>query len=73
MIYNKVIEASIKNPTNIKLINFKNNAMITSFVKYTLDASKIFNVYRMTKLILRAKMLAVTINWEQLKVKIKQN
>jgi hypothetical protein len=73
MIYNKVIEASIKNPTNIKLINFKNNATITSFVKNALDAAKIFNVYRMTKLILRAKMLAVTINWEQLKVKIKQN
>lgn len=73
MIYNKILEASMKVSGNVRIIQFKNNAIITSFVKIALDACKIFNSYRMTKLTLRSKMIAVTINWEQLKTKIKQH
>lgn len=71
MIYNKILEASVRYPSNFKIINCKNNAAVTSFVKTALDASKVFSMYRMTKLDLRAKMIAISINWEQLKTKIK--
>lgn len=73
MTYNKILEASIKYPSNFKIINFKNSYVITSYVKMALDACKTFQGYRMTKLILRSKMIAISINWEQLKNKVKQN
>lgn len=73
MIYNKILEACIKHSANLKLLNFKTNAMIKNYTKLTVEASKVFYFNRMTKLTLKAKMLAVTLNWEQLKTQIKQN
>lgn len=73
MIYNKILEASMKISGNGRIIQFRNNAVITSFVKVALESSKIFSAYRMIKLTLRSKMIAATINWEQLKTKVKLN
>lgn len=63
MIYNKILEVCIKHSANLKLLNFKSNNMIKNYVKMTTDASKVFYFNRMTKLTLKAKMLAVTLNW----------
>lgn len=73
MIYNKILQASAKYPTNYKIANFKNNANLTSCVKNALYAAKIFAENKMMKLSFRAKLLAVSINWQQLKIRVKQN
>jgi len=73
MIYNKILEVSVKCPTNLKIANFKNNTNLTTCIKQALSASSIFYDNRMMKLAFRAKLLAVSINWEQLKTRVKQN
>lgn len=73
MMYNKIIEGSAKHPSNIKIINFKTSAVATSLAKNTLEASKVFQAYRMVKLTLKTKLLAVSISWDQIKSKIKAN
>jgi hypothetical protein len=72
MVYNKVIEVSVKYPTNFKIVNFKNNANLTSCSKNAHNAAKIFHDNRMMKLALRAKLLGISINWEQLKNRVRQ-
>lgn len=73
MIYNKVQEASEKYPTHFKIANFKNTGGGTAHARNALEAAKIFSYYKMTKLTLRAKLISVTINWELMKGRVKQN
>ena len=73
MIYNKILEVSVKYPTNFKIANFKNNANLTSCIKNALYSAKIFYENRMMKLSFRTKLLGLSINWEQLKNRVKQN
>jgi hypothetical protein len=69
----KIMEASVKYPTNNKVQQFKNNTNLTSFVKRALEAADVFQVHHMTKLTLRAKLVALSINWEQIRTRVKQN
>jgi len=58
---------------SVKIANFKSSNNLITFIRNSLSAAKIFHVNKMMKLSLRAKLLAVSINWEQLKVRVKQN
>ena len=58
---------------SVKIANFKSSNNLITFIRNSLSAAKIFQVNKMMKLSLRAKLLAVSINWEQLKVRVKQN
>jgi hypothetical protein len=53
-------------------MNFKKPSVSTQFVKGANDASKLFLANGMMKLGLRAKLIAISINWETLKSRGKQ-
>ena len=73
LIFLKILEASTKLPTNTKLQQFKNNYNLTSYVKKALEAASVFQLHSMIKLTLRAKLVALSINWEQIKTRVKNN
>lgn len=73
LIFLKILEASTKLPTNTKLQQFKNNYNLTSYVKKALEAAQVFQLHSMIKLTLRAKLVALSINWEQIKTRVKNN
>jgi hypothetical protein len=58
---------------SVKIASFKSNNNLTSCIRNGLNAAKICYENRMMKLSLRAKLLAVSINWEHLKGRVKQN